>query len=111
MTRPEPAERDGCHTLGREMDEPNQSQEIAEERRRLSQLRLIVDLTANVLAQAGLTRAEGRTLVAATRRRALELFPGKAEVFDLVLAPRFARLIEEFAVDSGPLNDSRTRPS
>ena len=26
----------------------------------------------------------------------LELFPGKGDVFDLVLAPRFARILDEF---------------
>jgi hypothetical protein len=29
------------------------------------------------------------------RRQALELFPGKADVFDLVLAPRFQRILDE----------------
>jgi len=42
--------------------------------------------------------------VAATRRRALELFPGKEDTFDLILAPRFARLIREFAVPSSAAN-------
>jgi hypothetical protein len=27
----------------------------------------------------------------------LELFPGKEDVFDLVLAPRFARILDEFS--------------
>jgi hypothetical protein len=35
-------------------------------------------------------------LVAATRRRALELFPDKEETYELILAPRFARLLDEF---------------
>jgi hypothetical protein len=70
---------------------------IAEEQHRLRRLRGLVDFTAHVLAQARLTRAEGRALVTATRRRALELFPDKAGTFDLILAPRFARLIDEFS--------------
>ena len=70
----------------------------AEERRRLRLLRTVVDLTTNVLAQGRMTRAEAEALVAATRRQALELFPDKAATYDLILAPRFARLMEEFAL-------------
>jgi hypothetical protein len=68
-----------------------------DERRRLRLLRMVVDLTANVLAQDRMTRAEGEVLVAAARRRVLELFPDKAFTYDLILAPRFARLLDEFA--------------
>jgi hypothetical protein len=69
----------------------------ADERRRLRLLRTVVDLTTNVLAQGGMTRPEAEALVAATRHRALELFPDKASTYDLILAPRFARLMDEFA--------------
>lgn len=69
----------------------------ADERRRLRLLRMVVDLTTNVLVQGRMTRPEAEALVAATRRRALELFPDKASTYDLVLAPRFARLLNEFA--------------
>jgi hypothetical protein len=68
-------------------------EEIAEEARRARQLRVIVDLACAVIAQGGITRAEADALVAATRRQALLLFPGKEETFDIVLAPRCARLI------------------
>jgi hypothetical protein len=40
--------------------------------------------------------------VAATRRRALELFPGKEATFELILAPRFARLMAEFVQPVSP---------
>jgi hypothetical protein len=76
--------------------------DLAEENRRARQLRMIVDLTSNVIAQGGLERREAQELVEATRRRALELFPGKEDTFDLILAPRFARLIAEFALATGP---------
>jgi hypothetical protein len=69
----------------------------ADERRRLRLLRTVVDLTTNVLAQGRMTRPEAEALVAATRRQALELFPDKAFTYDLILAPRFARLMDEFA--------------
>ena len=67
-----------------------------DERRRLRVLRTVVDLTTNVLAQGRMTRPEAEALVAAARRRALELFPDKATTYDLILAPRFARLMDEF---------------
>ncbi|PYQ53782.1 MAG: hypothetical protein DMF78_08160 [Acidobacteria bacterium] len=70
--------------------------DAAEEERRARQLRVIVDLTSSVIVQGGPSLAEAEALVAATRRRALELFPGKEDTFDLILAPRFARLIREF---------------
>ena len=68
---------------------------LADERRRVRELRTSVDLACAVLRQGRLSRAEADELVAATRRRALDLFPGKAHVFDLVLAPRLKRIIDE----------------
>ena len=70
---------------------------LADEKRRLRQLRMVVDLTCNVLMQGRLPRDEAENLVAAARRRALELFPDKEETYELILAPRFARLVREFA--------------
>jgi hypothetical protein len=78
--------------------------ERAEEERRARQLRLIVDLTSSVIVQGGIDRGEAEALVAATRRRALELFPGKEDTFDLILAPRFARLIRESVGPAPPAN-------
>jgi len=69
---------------------------IEEERRRLRRVRTITDLTAHVLAQGDLSHPEAERLVAGARRQILELCPGKESVFDLVLAPRFARLIAEY---------------
>ena len=70
---------------------------IDDERRRLRTLRMVVDLTCNVLMQGRLSRDEADDLVAAARRRALELFPDKEAAYELILAPRFARLVREFA--------------
>lgn len=69
---------------------------LREERRRLRELRAVVDLTANVIAQGRLTRREAEELVAATRRRVLALFPDKESTYELILAPRFARLVAEY---------------
>ena len=80
------------------MEPENADPAVAEEGRRLRYLRAIVDLTTNVLVPGRLSRREAERLVAATRRRALELFPDKEGTYDLILAPRFARLIREFTV-------------
>lgn len=71
-------------------------EEVADEARRVRQLRMTVDLTCNVLMQARLSRAEGEALVAAARRHALQLFPDKEQTYELVLAARFRRLLDEF---------------
>jgi hypothetical protein len=76
-------------------------EEIAEEERRLRQLRMTVDLTCCILMQGRLTRREAEELVAAARRRALQLFPDKEETYELILAPRFRRLMDEFAQPRG----------
>jgi len=69
---------------------------VADEQRRADRLRRAVDVACALLRQGRLTRAEAAGVVAATREQALSLFPGKGDVFDLVLAPRFARILDEF---------------
>lgn len=83
-------------------DDPERAEAVAEESRRLRHLRIMVDLTSQVLIQGRLSRPEAEALVAAARRRTLELFPDKEGTYDLILAPRFARLIDEFAGPTGP---------
>ncbi|MCU0242358.1 MAG: hypothetical protein MUF51_08030 [Vicinamibacteria bacterium] len=69
---------------------------IEDERQRLRLLRVMVDLTANTLAQGRLSWMEAQTLVSACRQQALTLFPDQAATFDLILVPRFTRLMREF---------------
>ncbi len=69
---------------------------MAAEVKAARQLRMVVDLTTAVLVQGRLSRAEAEELVAAARKRALELFPDKESTYEIVLAPRFARLMDEF---------------
>jgi hypothetical protein len=78
--------------------------DVADELRRADRLRRVVDVAAAVLRQGHLNRPEAEALVAGTRRRALELFPGKGDVFDLVLAPRFARILDEFCTGGTPVS-------
>jgi hypothetical protein len=68
---------------------------VAEEQRRADRLRRAVDVACAVLRQGHLTREEAQAIVAVARAQALSLFPGKDDVFDLVLAPRFARILDE----------------
>ena len=75
---------------------------MAEEGRRLRRLRTVVDLTSAVLVQGRLTRPEAEALVAAARRQALALFPDKESTYELILAPRFARLMNEFVGPERP---------
>ena len=74
-----------------------EAEAVAEEERRLRQLRMTVDLTCSVIMQGRLSRSEAEELVAAARRRALQLFPDKEETYELILAPRFRRLVDEFS--------------
>jgi hypothetical protein len=69
---------------------------LADEALRVRQLRTIVDLTTSLLVQQPMERDEAERLVAAARRRVLELFPDKEDTYELILAPRFARLLAEF---------------
>ncbi len=76
-------------------EQPPTQDAIAEEQRRLDRLRRLADVTCALLRQARMSRREAEAIVAQTRREALGLFPDKADVFDLVLAPRFQRLLDE----------------
>jgi hypothetical protein len=78
------------------MTEAERALAVAEEQGRVRRLRTIVDLTTAVLMQGRLTPEEAHALVDATRQRVLELFPDKEETYEMILAPRFARLIREF---------------
>ena len=58
-------------------------------------LRLRADLTAYRLANTKMTREQGLRLIERTKDEILELFPGKGDVFDLVLRPRFLRILNK----------------
>jgi len=70
-------------------------EEIREENRRIRRLRLLVDLTCAMLAQADLSYVEMVNLVESTRRTILQMFPGKEQAFELIYRPRFNRIIQE----------------
>ncbi len=70
--------------------------EIEDEQRRARYVRLIVDFTSSVIMQGRMVRTEAETLVRAARAKILELFPGREQTYELLYAPRFRRLLDEF---------------
>jgi hypothetical protein len=87
------------------------TEQIREEQRRLRHLRVLVDLTSNVIMQSRPSRAQAEQLVEAMRRRILQLFPGKDETYDIIYRPRFERLIGEFATGAEILPFRRSEHS
>jgi hypothetical protein len=73
---------------------PTQEQ-IDDETRRIRRLRILVQLTIESIAEGDLTPEEAAGMVAATRRVALEMFPGKEHAFDLLYRPKFQRVMHE----------------
>ncbi|HEX4003169.1 MAG TPA: hypothetical protein VHX36_11010 [Candidatus Acidoferrales bacterium] len=71
---------------------PTQEQ-IDEESRRIRRLRILVRLTLETIAEGDLSAEEAAAMIAATRRVALEMFPGKERAFDLIYRPQFQRLM------------------
>jgi hypothetical protein len=69
--------------------------EIREEQIRMLRLRLRADLTAYRLRFQPMSRGQALQLIEQTREEILDLFPGKGDVFDLVLRPRFLRIVDE----------------
>jgi hypothetical protein len=67
--------------------------ELAEEERRVRQLRLVVTLALNAIGQTEMSLEDARDMVTAVRHTALRLFPDKAFAFDLIYLPRFRRLL------------------
>jgi hypothetical protein len=86
------------------MDQPKQK--IREAEIRMIRLRLRVDLTSYRLLHMEMSREDGLALIEHTRQEILALFPGKEDVFDLVLRPRFLRILNERAMTEWGVLDS-----
>jgi hypothetical protein len=69
--------------------------EILEEQVRMNRLRATVDVAAYFLRGVSLSREEALDVIEHTRREVLKLCPGKEDVFDLILRPRFMRILDE----------------
>lgn len=72
-------------------------EDLADEAARLRRVRHLVDVATSLIMQAGMTRTEAESLVTGVRSRVLDLFPGAEGTFEIVYAPRFRRIIDEFA--------------
>lgn len=69
--------------------------EIAQENRKIRYLRFMSDFAYRYVATEAHSLEEAERVVAHLKRTAAHLFPGKEETFELVLRPRFNRLIRE----------------
>jgi hypothetical protein len=77
---------------------------LLEEEKKLRLLKFVVDLNLAVLMQqTDLTLREAFEIMKDTKRAALNLFPGKDEVFELIYSRRFRRIIRERFVIRGGL--------
>ena len=68
---------------------------VISEEAKIRALRGIVDECARRLKEEDLSSNEASDLIEATRRKALGLFSGKEEQFELIYRPRFKRILEE----------------
>ena len=78
------------------MEKEERERLILEEEKKIRRLRFLVDLTTNVLYQdSSLTLDEARVMVRNTEKVILAMFPDKQQTFDIVLLPRFERILHE----------------
>ncbi len=77
---------------------------LREEEKKMRMLRFIVDLNQAVLMQQNdLTLREAFEIMRNTKRAALNLFPDKEDVYELLYSPRFRRIIRDRFVIAGGL--------
>ncbi|MFQ5916983.1 MAG: hypothetical protein ACE5I0_04140 [Candidatus Binatia bacterium] len=68
---------------------------VQREEDRMRLLKWLTDATVWRITVGPITRDEGERIIEATRERVLTLFPDKGHLFDLILRPRFVRLLRE----------------
>ncbi len=77
---------------------------LREEEKKMRMLRFIVDLNQAILMQqTDLTLREAFEIMKNTKRAALNLFPDKEDVYELLYSPRFRRIIRDRFVIAGGL--------
>ncbi len=80
-------------------------EKLMEEEKRMRRLRFIVDLAQAVLMQQpDLTLREAFNIMRDTKKAALNLFPDKEYVYELIYTPRFRKIISERFVIKGGLS-------
>ena len=80
--------------------------ELQEEQQRIDRIRRVADVTLYLLARTPLSRSDSLGVIEHARSEILRLCPGKEEVFDLVLRPRFLRAVNERVLREWGLNDA-----
>jgi hypothetical protein len=80
------------------------NQALREEEKKLRMLKFVVDLNQAILMQqTDLTLREAFEIMRNTKRAALNLFPDKEDVYELLYSPRFRRIIRDRFVIAGGL--------
>jgi hypothetical protein len=75
------------------------------ERRRLRRIRMIVELTHNLIGtDATVSHREARCLVLCARKAILQLYPGFEERYERVIRPHFERVLAQRWPNEEPLN-------
>jgi hypothetical protein len=77
-----------------------------EEEAKMMALRAIVDTAALNIQAGGLSPGQVENLIEEVKESVLELFPGKAEAFELIYRARFLRLAREFGDKCGNLGET-----
>jgi hypothetical protein len=66
------------------------------ERRRLRRVRMIVELTLNLISSdRTVSHREARSLVACARKSILDLFPGFESRYERIVQPHFDRVLQQ----------------
>jgi len=74
-------------------------EQIADESRRVRKVRQLVDIATAVILQSNMTVCDAEALVASIRKKILALFPDGGDTYELLYAPRFRRLIDQYATE------------
>jgi len=77
-------------------------EQLADESRRVRKVRQLVDIATALIMQSNLPVNDAEGLVDGVRARILALFPDGDETYELIYAPRFRRLIHEYALGRRP---------
>ncbi len=80
--------------------------DVLDEQVRMTCVRLQVERTSVRLRSEWMARTEASALIELTKRQVAALFPEKAELFELLLRPRFERFYQERVLAEWGLGDS-----
>ncbi len=69
--------------------------EFHHEEERMRLLKWLADTTVWRLTVGPITQIQGEQIIQDTRKRVVNLFPEKGDLFDLILRPRFERVLRE----------------